>query len=327
MTQEARRGRTWPAIRLLVSVALLVLVLGRVDMARAAQVLAGARVELIVLTVVVGWVGRAFAALRWYILVRGMNRRVSYLRLLRLTFIGMFFQFLPAGSVAVEVGRIYGMSRATSDPAASFASVLVERVLGLAALIVLALVGLALAPPGVPPLLGRLAWVGFAGLLAASWAAMSVSARGLLRRMLAAARLESVARRLGRVYERLDALRSRPDLLALSLLAALLNTTFRILPAFLLARSLQIDVSMVQLMIVVPIIVFAAQIPVSAGGLGVREVGFVALLGMIGVPASDAVVLSLLLAATILVVSLPGAWMYARGGFGDPEANDAAEAV
>lgn len=312
--------RWWPAVRLVVSAALLAIVFARVDLGSGLERMRRADAGLIVLTLAIGILGRFFAGFRWYLLLRAMGRHVSYLSLVRLTFIGMFLSFLPAGSLAVEIGRIYGLERETDDLAASFASVLVERVLGFAALVLLALTGLALAPPGVPPLLGRLAWVGFALVAAGSIAAMSVSARRLLGRLLSGVGLAPVAVRLDKVYDRLDRMKGEPALFAWSVVAAILNTAFRILPAFLLALALGIDVTIVQLTIIVPIIVFASQVPISVGGLGVREVGFVALLGVIGVPATEAVALSLLLVATILLVSLPGAWFYARYGLSAPGA-------
>ena len=56
----------------------------------------------------------------------------------------------------------------------------------------------------------------------------------------------------------------------------------------------------------------------------VRLLVSVALLGLVllrlvDVPASDAIVMSLLLAAMTYVVSLPGAWFYVRHGLGVPE--------
>lgn len=312
------RRRIWPALRVIISVALLAAVFSQVDIGPGIELLRRARVEFIVLTILVGIVGRFFAAFRWHLLLRAMDRQVSYLSLVRLTFIGMFLSFMPAGTIALEIGRVYGLNRETSDLASSFASVFVERLLGLAALMVLALAGLALAPPGVPPILGRLAWLGFGLLALGSVALMSERLRGIPRRLLSAFGLDAVRGRLDNVYRCLDEMSDRPGLLAWSALAALLNTTFRILPAFLLAHALGIAVTIIQLWIIVPIIVLAAQIPIAVGGLGVREVGFVALLGVIGVPASEAVALSLLLVATLLAVSLPGAWFYARYGLAAP---------
>lgn len=326
-SSDSRRGfpRWWPGIRLLVSLALLLLVVSRIDVSRALQVLSSARLELIAFVILFGLGGRFFAALRWYILIRAMDSDAPYLRLVRLTFIGMFLNFLPAGSIAVEVGRVYGLSRTTDDLAGSFASVLVERIFGFVALVLVGLIGLTFAPPGVPPVLTDLAWVGFVLIAAVAWAVMSTSVRGALDRLLERVGLDPARDRLAKLYRRLDTMRSRPGLLAWSMLAALFNTSFRIVPAWLIAIALGIDVSLPQLFVIVPIINLAAQVPISVAGLGVREVGWVALLGVAGVPPSDAVLLSLLLVAVVFCVSLPGAWMYARHGLQDPKAEPGGE--
>lgn len=315
-TSAARRW--WPTIRLLVSVALLAFVISRLDLGRAAEILSTARVELIGLAVLVGLAGRFFAALRWYILLRALESDIPYRGVLRLSFIGMFLHFLPAGSLASEVARVYGLNRTTSDLAGSLASVLVDRMLGLAALVTVALVGLAFAPPGVPPLLSDLAWVGFVLVTAAGFLIVNRTARRALDRLFARVGLEATRRRLSTFNTRIDVMRSRPAHMGWSVVAALVSTAFRILPAWLVAIALGIDVSLLQLFIIIPLIYLAAQVPISVGGLGVREVGWVALLRLIEVPAADAIVMSLLLATLIFVVSLPGAWLYARHGLEAP---------
>lgn len=324
MTAERRRAlsRWWPRLRLLISLGLLVLVLSQIELARVAVVLEGARLEPLALAIAVYGAGRFFAAFRWYILIRAMNSDAPYLGLVRLTFIGTFLHFLPAGAVALEASRVDGLRRETSDLAGSVVSVLAERVFGMFALIIVALVGLILAPPGVPSVLAQLAGFGMAAAAAASMAVMSTRTRRLFDRVLKTIGLGFVRRRLAKLYARLDTMRGNPTLLAWSMVAALFNTSFRIVPAYLVAVALGVQVSLLQLFIIVPIIVFAQQIPISVGGLGVREIGWVALLGLIGVPTSDAVVLSLLLVGIILVASLPGAWLYARHGLASPRSSE-----
>ena len=320
MTAERRSAllRWWPHLRLLISLGLLALILSQIDLARVALVLDRTHVEFLALAVGVFYLGRFFAAFRWLILIRAMDARAPYLGLVRLTFIGMFLQFLPAGMVALEASRVDGLRRETDDLAGSVASVLAERAFGFFALLFVALVGLSLAPPGVPPGLASLAGFGMAAAAAASIAVMSTRARRVLDGGLRVIGLDFIRRRLDKLYIRLDTMRSHPGLLAWSMVAALFNTAFRIVPAYLVAMALGVDVTLLQLLIIVPIIVLAQQIPISVAGLGVREVGWVALLGLIGVPASDAILLSLLLVGIIFVTSLPGAWMYARHGLEAP---------
>lgn len=318
-TEGTTVGRWWPVLRLLVSGGLLGLVVSQLDLARAAAILSSANISLLALALLVGYAGRFAAAFRWWIFLRAMKTRVPYRGVVRLTFIGMFLQLMPAGTVASEVARVYGMNRTTSDLAGSFASVLVDRIFGLGALILVGLVGLAFAPPGVPPILSDLAWIGFVVLLAGGYVMMNPSARRILDGLLSRISLEPVRDRLRKVHDRLDQMRSSSALMGWSVIAALANTAFRILPAWFVAMALSIDASLPHLFIIIPLIYLAAQIPISLGGLGVREVGWVALLRIIDVPAPDAIVMSLLLAAWSFVVSLPGAWLYARHGLDVPE--------
>ena len=52
-----------------------------------------------------------------------------------------------------------------------------------------------------------------------------------------------------------------------------------------------------------PIVVLATLIPISVGGTGIREGGFVILLGQAGVDAAEATPVSLLSATTVLLSS------------------------
>lgn len=326
-TSAATSRAKWPLVRLLVSAVLLGLIVAQLDPARAVEILASAHVLVLVLALLVGYAGRFTAAFRWWILLRAMNTHVPYVGVVRLSFIGMFMHFVPAGSIASEVARVYGINRTTSDLAGSFASVLVDRLFGLGALVLVGLLGLAFAPPGVPPILSDLAWLGFGGVFATGYVMMNPAARRILDRLLSGIRLEPVRSRLSKVYSRLDQMRSSSALMGWSVIASLVNTGFRILPTWLVAMALSIDVSLMHLFIIIPLIYLAAQIPISVGGLGVQEVGWVALLRVVGVPTSDAVLMSLVLAAMIFVVSLPGAWLYIRHGLDVPEGEGATASV
>jgi len=70
-------------------------------------------------------------------------------------------------------------------------------------------------------------------------------------------------------------------------------------------QALHIDVSLVELIVVIPIITLAMRIPVSLGGFGFQEGLFVALFGIIGVSATEAVLLSTTSRLLVIIISLP----------------------
>jgi hypothetical protein len=69
----------------------------------------------------------------------------------------------------------------------------------------------------------------------------------------------------------------------------------------LVARAVTLDLSFALAAASAAIVVVAMLVPISIGGLGVREGGFVLLLGEAGINGADATVVSLLSAALIVV--------------------------
>jgi len=57
-------------------------------------------------------------------------------------------------------------------------------------------------------------------------------------------------------------------------------------------------------------VALVANLPISVGGWGVRETAMIALFGLIGVPASATLVLSIQLGLLSLIVALPGGLLW-----------------
>ena len=72
------------------------------------------------------------------------------------------------------------------------------------------------------------------------------------------------------------------------------------------ANGLEIDVSTSRLLAAVPLSLLAVILPISVSGLGVRESVYVFVLTPAGIPASDAVTLSLSIFGLALIFSLLG---------------------
>ena len=73
-----------------------------------------------------------------------------------------------------------------------------------------------------------------------------------------------------------------------------------------LGKSLGINISLDYYLFFLPIIFVATIIPISFGGFGIREGGFVYFLGLVGVDQEHALSLSLLSYFTVLILSAPG---------------------
>ena len=79
------------------------------------------------------------------------------------------------------------------------------------------------------------------------------------------------------------------------------------------ANQLGADISLLEVLLVVPTIILIASLPISIGGWGVREAALAVRFSGLGQPASVAVVTSLIIGLANLVSALPGAaaWNWA----------------
>jgi glycosyltransferase 2 family protein len=73
------------------------------------------------------------------------------------------------------------------------------------------------------------------------------------------------------------------------------------------AKALGLPITAWHLWLTLPLITLISMLPISIGGFGVRESSYVVLLGFLGVPASDAIILSLAVYALLVVVTAVGA--------------------
>lgn len=312
--QGRNRHKLGLLVRAIISIALLTVILQHVDKAPVVQLILSAKPSWLVAAAVVAFVGRFFAAFRWYILLQGRNAYVTFYHVINIVFISSFIGMLLPGAIGVDLLRVYGMSKTTADTALAFSSVLVERLLAILVLTLFSISGLYLIAAELPPQLYFAVWTWLLGLVLVVALLLHPLPRTLIDKLLKGHLLGRIHARFAKFVYALDAYRAQPRLLLISLLAAILASLFRIAPTVLVARALDINISIVFFAIFLPIVHLVVQIPISIGGLGVRETSFVFFMGLIGVSSENAFTLSIFVYTLALATALPGACLYARKG-------------
>jgi glycosyltransferase 2 family protein len=308
-----RRRRGVPGwLRVVVSLLLVAALVFYVNLGQVGRILASSRPDLVVWLLALVLALRLLSAYRWFVLLRSGRPELSLMRVVRISFVSVFAgTFLPGG-VGSEAIRIYGAARASSDLALAFSSAVVERAFGLVALLVMVAAGLSLGPPGLPEALRTWSIAGLLGVATGAWLMMARRPRASITRWLSGwPVLAPVNDRLRKLYARMDLFAGSSVLTASFLLAFLLQFG-RVLAALLAARALHLDVAFASLLVIVPVAMLVSILPVSIGGLGLREGTMVSLLGMVGVAPAAGLALSVLLLATGFVSTLPGAIFLAQ---------------
>ena len=304
-------GGIW--LRVGISGGLLALLFGLVDLDALLRVTAAADPLLLVMMFVLMVAERLFAAFRWMVLLRVPEPRVTFGPVLRVTLVSNFVgSFLPGG-VGIEILRVYGLSRMMRDLSLALSSVLVERLCGLLALLLLITIGMLVAPIGLPAVIEGLVAAGALGLAIAGAGLLLPGPRGRLRRLLQRAPMRRLQAKFAGLDARLDTYGRRPDALMVSLGLASAFQLLRVLTVAVGAAALRIEAAPELFVLLVPVGILVALLPISLGGLGPREATYVGLMGLAGIAPEPALVLALTREAMNLATTIPGAIIYALG--------------
>lgn len=268
-------------------------------------------------------------AWRWQILLRSQDLRLPFRRSLTLFFIGQFFNSFLLGATGGDVVKAYYAARETHHrKAEAVSTVVLDRIIGLVALVSLVTIvlvsrlSLTLAHPETRTALlffGAVFAVSLVVAVTASWC--DVFERiGILRRFSERTRIGAVAHRM---YATFRIGFRNPAVLWSTMAVSVLNHLLNVVSVQLLGRALNVRLPFVDFLTAFPVINAVAAVPLTPGGLGTREATAKAVLNHVfGVPEANAVLLSLLLYASVLLWSLVGGVVYMASGLkGKPAAD------
>lgn len=292
------------AARLLVVGVLLAWIATRIDFAEFGRTLLAADPLLLAAAAAVVVLAHTTAAYRWHRLLLAAGASWRFGRSFAVYAAGVFLGlFIPTG----VGGDVYRLARVRGSGAGILrgaATILLERAIGLLALLLLGS-GFVAAHPATRPwalVFGLGALAGLGGLAALwlpggpEWVARMldrVPGRGMGDRMRKAFPADAMSRLHGAI----------PGTVLLSLA----NHSWLLLVNVLLARGFALPLTWTTVCAAVPLVLLAAQIPITPGGAGIREAAYVYFFGRVGLEEGSALALALGWFALLVLVSLLGA--------------------
>jgi uncharacterized protein (TIRG00374 family) len=186
-------------------------------------------------------------------------------------------------------------------------SVLLERVLGGIATLILAAIGFALAVGQYD--VGGYLWVELAFVIAAAFlcvALFSRRARRPLAHMLPLVRKLRLEKPLRAAYEGIHGFRDHGWLLVGVMLLTLCVQAVRVLAIWLSGKAVGVDLSPRPYYVMGPLLFLVLLVPFTINGLAVREAFFVSFLGQLGVDGSQAFATGFLFFVVTITLALPG---------------------
>lgn len=248
----------------------------------------------------------SLAGIRWSLVVSAIGHKLSYSNAISITFVSQFFnQFLPA-SVGGDAVRMWQSKKAGLPLTSAVTSVMLERFGSLLSVAALSVVML--------PVLAKHHQSQFMSQGTILVAVAGLAALGVLMyldRLPSKWRRWRVIRGLGQLARDTRALFMQPKHAGYMILTALSGQILLASAVFALAQGMGLSVGFVDCLAIMPAVVLVSSLPISVAGWGVRELAMVAAFGIVGITSEAAMALSVVLALTGTVASLPGGLLFA----------------
>lgn len=260
----------------------------------------GAMPPTVWLAVLAGFVaGHGAGALKWRLMVNAGHCKLGSVPAIRCYAAGLFANLCLPTIVGGDILRAALASGVTGRPQAAVWGGIADRVIDVAALSMLIFAGAVLAGNAVPGWDGQVFL-----LLPLAGAAVSMAGLVLAMRRPLARWPRKFRRPIGRNLAAVRRIARSPRRAGTAFLIAVgLQGCFVLLNAW-IGRSIGIDVPLAVWFLVWPLAKVAGLLPISIGGLGVRDATQGALLLALGVPAALGVVASLVWQSVLIVGGL-----------------------
>jgi uncharacterized membrane protein YbhN (UPF0104 family) len=228
-------------------------------------------------------------ALRWNVVLREEGVHLPIGWVVRHMLIGRFVGAFTPSTTGLDGYRLLAVARKTGDAVSASRALVLEKVAGLAGLAAITTLCAALGVTGVS---AETVWLGVALALACSITGYIVVRRParVVALLPNIGPLKRVRKMLGEISGSTAGRATLLSALALGLLSHAATAAVFVASA----RAVHVDLSFATLFGVGNAIVIATLLPLSAGGVGVREYVATVVLGTLGVAAGPAVLMAVL---------------------------------
>lgn len=249
---------------------------------------------------------------KWRLLINTAGAGMSFAQTARCYYYGLFANlFLPSivGGDVVRAGLAMSMTKSVSG---LLLGSLVDRTLDIVGLAAVAGIGAMLLPTALDEQ-NRALFTGLAIMLGAGGIGALVVAR-----LIPARRLPyKLRRRVARIRIAVRALAGKPGNIVAALLLGMLLQSLLVMLNARLGVAIGIEISVIVWLFVWPLAKIAAVVPLTQGGIGVREAAIVVLFQPFGVSAADAMATGLAFSGVVVLGGMAGgaiAWILQQKG-------------
>ncbi len=304
-------------LKAVITALILALLVSRLDMSAFSSIVGGLDWPLFVFSLAILAGRNVLGAWRHRTLLRYFGDPPGILALFRYYFIGAFFNMFLPTVVGGDIARAYYLYRDSGGRAETMSSVIVERALGLYAMMLLAVYalihGYLAGLPAFDSGIVRLIFIAFGSGLIVSLLFFSQRLEHLILAVVPG-KATVILKPAMNLVRHVGSYRKAPGLLVQALVLSLVFQFVGIISTYILSRSLGETTPFIYFLLFLPVVWLISMVPVSINGLGIRESAYVVLFSMAGMSKEAALAMGLLWFGQTLIIGIAGAFFFLLGG-------------
>ncbi len=297
-------------LKALLSVVFVVIIVRAVDLEEMALRFRSLDLKYVIALLFLSFLVIVVSCLKWQILLKVKGLSVSIRYLVSLYLLGYFFNnFLPS-MVGGDLARGYFLGKRLGNRRDAYLSVFIERLTGLLALSIMAIIVVFVDHPAVRQ--GGLRWPLIATACGSMIGIAIVFSRRLFRLCLSVvpARFSGARGKMDKIHKALCEFNGSKRVFVQVMGLSLLFHVLAGINLYCACLALRYEVMLLDMILVTPLIILVSLIPITVNGVGLWEGSFIVFFALLGIPAPVAISAALLLRAKNLLVSALGGLVY-----------------
>ena len=245
-------------------------------------------------------------------MLKARGIELSFARVIAYYYVGLFFNNFLVGYIGGDAFRIYDVRKVSHDTSGAVSAVTFDRFIGFFVLttmgLIAAIVGFDLVKNGSIILSASIIFIGWMLTI------IFLFKKNFARKFMWFFNLilpTSLRIKMREIYLGINSYGQDKKILLKVLTISILTQSLRILTHYFAAYAVGVRTSLVYFWIYIPVIALASSLPVSLGGIGVREQSGVVLFNQIGLSSTQVAAFEFLAYIVGIFATIPGGLIFA----------------
>ncbi|MFH0913358.1 MAG: lysylphosphatidylglycerol synthase transmembrane domain-containing protein [Candidatus Omnitrophota bacterium] len=298
-------------LRIGISVILLVFLFKQIDEKTLLTVIKNADIKFVLLAALIYLSSYVLALFRWEMLLKGAEIHLSLKRIIISWAGGTFFNVFLPSTIGGDFVRSIDLAAHTKRPREVVATVLLDRLSGYVGLVIVALVALLFGWELVEDKSVLLSVAIITGVLVAGLLVLfNRFLYSKINQILHSPTSGKIREAIKNLHQEIHIFRHRKKIILKNIILSILIQAVSPVTFYFIALSLGIKINIAYFFVYLPIIAAITLIPISIGGLGLRDATTIFFFSKAGMAKDLAFAMSLISFSFILIFALIGGLIY-----------------